>query len=391
MARTVPAVSASLRMPELERFTAGQPIVAGDAVTNTGRWLSVGLASNLAYAVDACGPAASMSWGDGQITGTYTTGGDMQVRLPVIGPLAGSIMARLRLRVWGSSTTSYTVTLTTATAGSVAVTVNGAFSRYPAPASPQILDVAADVVDGGDVGFYVDAVLTLDGDVGELRSVHLDWMELAYTGTAGRYLTASTTLPAGQLGNFVPADDAELATDSTVSADLLFDRRQQWPEQYGRRRVKLAWFQPLPAGVETASQYAHMAPVRLRALAHMPPAPVGQDEFWTVAVYAIADAADDMNVYVLRDDGKREEIEELARVTVPGGSATGWFMATFQPTLRRSLGGPQAYAGLSSLFVVADGAVPIDGRGRAPFADARQSGYGAATALRVQSVFVWGP
>ena len=396
MARTIPAaVTAVTNLPALERFTAAQPIVAGDPTTNVGRWASVGLVANLAYAVDAAGPAVTLSWQDGQISGTYAAGGRIDLRIPAVGPDAGdSIMGNLRLRVWGNSAAGTgTVTLTTATAGSVVVTLAAPFTRYPAPASPQILDVAADVVDGGDAGYYVDVVITLDADITLITAITLDWCEYGFTGAGSGY-PAAGTFPAGAVGNFVPSDDAELANDSVVSSDLLFDRRQQWAEQFGRRRVKLAWAGAVPPGTESATQYRHAPPVRIRAAAPVVPRPVTQPELWTIAAFCLPNSAGTLGVRVGYGDGTPQGFTELAVLPIPDTAypTAGWYMATFEVDPIRQLGAPQGFAGMLELVAFSDGAVPIGGDGTLVLVDGRQSGIPSASLeFRCYSIIVWGP
>lgn len=396
MARTIPSIATGIaNTPALERFTASQPIVAGDSVTNVGRWASVGLAANLAYAVDACGPAVTVSWQDGQVSGTYTAGGRIDLRIPAIGPVAGaSILGNLRLRVWGNSaTTTGTVTLETASAGSVVVALAPTFTRYPSPLAPQILNVAADIVDGGDAGFYVDAWITLDAIVTSIESITLDWCEYGFDGTGTGYPGAGA-LPAGAVGNFVPADTAELATDSALSADLLFDRLQQWPEQFGRRRVKLAWAGAEPAGAVTAANYRHMPPVRIRAAAPVVPRPVGQPELWTIAAYCVPNSAGTSRVRVGFGDGTPHGFTQLAALPIPDTAypTPGWYMLTFDATPIRQLGAPQSFAGLLELVVISDGAAPIGGDGESYYVDGRQTGIPSASIeFRCYSVIVWGP
>lgn len=407
MARTIPALS-GLTLPQVDRFLSGMPIVAGDGVA-PGRWLDVALASNLAYAVDGMGPCANLAWQDGQINdlaGAYSGAADwVKLRLPASYPdTAANLMARLRLRAWGETGTGVaTVTLTAVgAAGSAVVTLGTPFGRFPAPASPAILDVASGIADDGDgAGPYVDLDLRLSGFVKALQSVHLDWLEYTFAGTGGGgTYPAAAAWPAGAVGDFVAADTADFVDDAPLSSDLLFQRSSQWRDELERRRVKLLWASAQPDGSSAPDQYWHMAPHRLLSVAPMVTSPGEDVEPWTVAAYCHPDATETEWVFVGQVDAAGV-FTELTRLEVPPDPAfalTGqWYQRTFTPIPSSDLGAPPAHAGMLHLAVIASGAAPVGDtevliERNGAYADARQANFpAAASAFRVRTVVVWGP
>lgn len=257
MARTVPAW-VDRTVPDYQRFMSGLPIRSAD-------WLDCLQASNLTAATGRHGAQFGMAWKGTGITGTLGVGThNIKVALPV----PDSDLSRLRVRIWAEAGagTAGNVEMFSASAGPVAATAAGAFTRY----SSAVLDVSADVVTAdADAGPYVEATLRARDDFVRLDSIHVDSVERGF----GTYPGAATALSAGVNGGIVSFDDGEAAVDSPASADLLFDVRANATQLATRRQVRACWADWVDATAGPPQTYranGGLAPQRIPCMLPIP-------------------------------------------------------------------------------------------------------------------------
>jgi hypothetical protein len=356
MARTVPGRSGEgLRVPDVNRHLAGLPIVAGGAAPGgpLGQWRDAGLARNLAWVADGAGAVHGMAWKGAGLSGTLTD--EMHVRVPV--PSAS--LARVRLRVWaeGDPANTAAISIESATVGPSAVTVgNGPATRYPAPGSDVIIDAGPDVVVDPDAGPYVDLVVKTSGEWGALSSVHLDLVE---PGAPANYPTHDTTLAAGIVGDFVPADTDDYVAGLPLGADTLFEHAEQWPEQWDRRKVAYSW-------AEFDRTGGAFPPPRKRAVFR---SVAGASQRLTFAIY-VPSTTNGTTFSVFRAYGTGRSIERqfLAELRVAAGATPGWHMMTTTVRLDGvDLGSPavglDAFGELQVAAFTLSAAVPGDASG----------------------------
>lgn len=313
MARTVPGrAGEGIRIPDVTRHLAGLPIVAGGAAPGgpLGQWRDVGLARNLAWVCDGMGAALGMTWRGAGLTGALAN--TMHLRLPV----PSKELANVRLQVWatGAGANNAAISIESATVGPSTVTVgNGPFGRYPAPGAPVIINAGPDVVTDPAAGSYVDLEIKTTGNWGSLQSVHVDLVE---PGAPTNYPTNNTSLPAGNVDAFVPADTDDYAAGLPLGADTLREHLEQWPEQWDRRKIAIHWAEFDRTGGE-------LPPRRLRSVVRVP---AGGRTRITLAVYLPAITHEQvLNVY--RDDSFVRGAT-LMSLVVPATAAPGWHMVT---------------------------------------------------------------
>ena len=356
MARTVPGRSGEgIRVPDVNQHLAGLPIVAGGAAPGgpLGQWRDAGLARNLAWVADGAGAVHGMAWKGAGLSGTLTD--EMHVRVPV--PSAS--LARVRLRVWaeGDPANTAAISIESATVGPSAVTVgNGPAGRYPAPGSDVIIDAGPDVVVDPDAGPYVDLVVKTSGVWGALASVHLDLVE---PGAPANYPTNDTTLAAGIVGDFVPADTADYVAGLPLGADTLFEHAEQWGEQWDRRKVAYSWAEFDRVG-------GAFPPPRKRAVFR---SVAGASQRLTFAIYVPSTTnGTTFSVFRVYGTGRSIERQFLAELRVAAGAPAGWQMMTTTVRLDGvDLGSPvvglDAFGELQVAAFYTSAAVPGDASG----------------------------
>jgi len=376
MPRTVPGRGVGqegVRVPDALRHMAGLPIVAGGAVATgpTGQWRDVALARNLAWVADGMGTQFGMAWRGTALTGALAN--TMRVRLPV--PSASH--ARVRLRVWATGSAGATITLASATVGPTALVVGaGPFGRYPAPGADLIIDAGADVVVDADAGPYVDLVLVTSGSWGKLESVHLDLVE---AGAPASYPTANTTLAAGAVADFVPADTDDYAAGLPLGSDTLFEHLAQWPAQWDRRKVALSWAEFNRVG-------GGLPPRRMHCVVRV--APGARTRITVAAYFPVVSMGTVIRVMRFSRDPAAGG-QPLVFMRVLAAAAAGWQMLTTDVLLDDvALGSPaQGVAAFESLHVQVQGALPSSAAGGV--GDISQVALPSPTRDVVQSVTVW--
>lgn len=286
MARTVPAW-AGRKAPEYLRFISGLP-------TRDVDWLHCGYASNTAAATVGHGAQWDMVWKGTGIAGTLGVGThNINLALPV----ADADLTRLSVRIWADAAAGVAggVQILSATAGPAAATAaaTGSVTRYASAA----LDVTADVLNDASAGDYVLVTLRAINAFAALHSVHVDSLERGF----GTYPGAASTLPAGLSGGMLPIDDGETATDSPLSADLLFGLRDNAGVLANRRQVRACWGDWVdinagppqvyrangglaPQRIPVMLPIRQGGPQRLTLAAHVAAAPPAARKVWLVAL-----------------------------------------------------------------------------------------------------------
>ena len=368
MARTIPS-PANVALPDPRLATPRRPILAGSASLD-GHQRSFAEAVNLAFATSQADTAFSQGWADGQfVVNDATVTERLRVRVPKCSDSHTDLLVSLHAFSHGAG--GGVVTFTCVGNGNTAAPVLGGALALTARATLDCTGAFA-AHPGGD---YVEITVSTKNPC-TIRAVYAQWADLA---PGGLYPAADDALPAGPVGDFVPADTDEVSADRPASADWLAHRRASLAQVRSRIKSFACW-----AGVQnsaTASLYQWPAPMRYPVLA---PVVAGTDQglntltLWARGVFTAASG--DLGVQVVDFFSGRV----LGQVSFAASSGTTWQTATVRLREQRSIGDvPADYPGLMLLGLHFVGQQPF-----LPGVQAYSTTYKATRCI--DSVSLWG-